>query len=143
MVVNNHSGTPLFCQTRGHWYVLFGIRLSCLVLSHRLSLLTNSPFSSLLSSILSEFIFCLTMPVHLPFSLFRKQMYGFHPHRESATFAGSPSHISFPTPAAILHLHSPQSGGKCGPVRGGCVVVPRSVMPLEENYTAAWLEHGY
>lgn len=60
-VINNHSGTH--CLLGEHWYAA-GIGLSCRVLGHHhLSLPPAAPFSSLLSSIHSEFIFCLTVSV--------------------------------------------------------------------------------
>lgn len=60
LVVNSHSGTHLSCKTRGALVCCCGRAELPGAQSSSLAV-TNSPFSSLLSSIHSEFIFCLTM----------------------------------------------------------------------------------
>lgn len=63
VVVNSHSGTHLsFANPEEHWFAA-AIGLSCLVLGHHHHSPPTALFSSLLSSIHSEFIFCLTMSV--------------------------------------------------------------------------------
>lgn len=150
LVVNSHSGTPLLlAKPREHWYAvavgagLPGAQSSSLAV-------TNSPFSSLLSSIHSEFIFCLTMSAFtcLFFSLFRKQMYSFHPHRGQLPSRGSQSSHFIPNPrlpfcTCLAPRHSQGRSVDCSQrrhTRG--VVYPGLPVPLE-NHTAAWLEHGY
>ena len=141
LVINNHSGTH--CLLGGHWYAA-GIGLSCRALGHHhLSLPPAAPFSSLLSSIHSEFIFCSYSVSQCLFSL------AFFTDWKTNVQFSSPqgSIISNPSCHFALALFTPRLGEEVwigvrgeAHIRNGFTQICQCTW---KNYTAEWLERRY